>query len=256
VTGPDGLGWRAGGWWRGARAVPSPNHAPRPRADAVTLAVVHSISLPPGCYGGDAIAALFQNRLDHDADPYFDALRGLRVSAHFVVRRDGELLQFVGVDRCAWHAGRSCWRGRHACNDWSVGIELEGLEGDRFEPVQYHVLASLLRVLRRRYPIREVVGHEHVAPGRKADPGAGFDWRALRRLLRADTSPRQRRRAVTQQRRGRAPRSGGGAPRSRDPRAPRRGAAGARRQRRARPPGTPRSGNQPRVSGRGWRAQI
>jgi AmpD protein len=150
----------------------------------VTLAVVHSISLPPGEYGGDAIEQLFLGRLDCDAHPYFDRLRGLRVSAHFLVRRDGEVLQFVACDRRAWHAGASSWRGQDDCNDYSIGIELEGLEGERFEPAQYAALARLLRAAARRYPVLEAVGHEHIAPGRKQDPGPGFDWRQLRRALR------------------------------------------------------------------------
>jgi AmpD protein len=175
--------WR-GGWWSAARACPSPNFGPRPAGTAVTLAIVHSISLPPGHYAGDAVERLFTNRLDCDEHPYFAALRGLRVSAHFVIRRDGELIQFVSADHRAWHAGASSWRGRENCNDWSIGIELEGLEGQRFEPAQYRQLARLLRALAARYPVDEVVGHEHVAPGRKADPGAGFDWPGLRRVLR------------------------------------------------------------------------
>jgi AmpD protein len=150
----------------------------------ITLVVLHSISLPPGEYESDAIERLFCNRLDWDAHPYFDGIRGLRVSAHFLVRRDGRLLQFVSCDQRAWHAGRSVWRGRTDCNHYSVGIELEGLEGSSFEPVQYTQLARLLRALAGRYPIDEVVGHEDVAPGRKFDPGAGFDWRLLRKLLR------------------------------------------------------------------------
>jgi len=150
----------------------------------VSLAIIHSISLPPGEYGGDAIERLFTNRLDPDAHPYFEALRGLKVSAHFLLRRNGELLQFVSVDQRAWHAGQSTWRGRENCNDWSVGIELEGLEGSAFELVQYRQLARLLRALASQFLITEAVGHEHVAPGRKADPGPGFDWRGLRRALR------------------------------------------------------------------------
>lgn len=162
----------------------SPNFDARPGGLPVTLVVLHSISLPPGEYGGDAIERLFGNRLDCDAHPYFDGLRGLKVSAHFLVRRDGRLLQFVSCDQRAWHAGRSVWRGRADCNHHSVGIELEGLEGSTFETVQYERLARLLRALAGRYPIDEVVGHEDVAPGRKFDPGAGFDWHVLRKLLR------------------------------------------------------------------------
>ncbi len=140
--------WR-GGWWSAARACPSPNFGPRPAGTPVTLAIVHSISLPPGEYGGDAIERLFTNRLDPDAHPSFAGLRGLEVSAHFLVRRDGALLQFVACDERAWHAGRSVWRGRENCNDWSIGIELEGLEGLGFEAAQYAALARLLRALAR-----------------------------------------------------------------------------------------------------------
>lgn len=174
--------WREG-WWSAARAVPSPNFGPRPSGVVVSLAVVHSISLPPGQYGGDEIENFFTNRLDCAADPYFESLRGLQVSAHFVIRRGGELLQFVSCDARAWHAGRSAWRGRENCNDWSIGIELEGLEDEAFERAQYTRLARLLRALSRLYPIEEVVGHEHVAPGRKRDPGAAFDWADLARRL-------------------------------------------------------------------------
>ena len=173
------------GWWTGARACPSPNFGPRPAGTAVTLVVLHSISLPPGEYGGDAIERLFTNRLDCDAHPYYDRLRGLRVSAHFLVRRDGTRLQFVACDQRAWHAGASSWRGHENCNHYSIGVELEGLEGQRFEAAQYVSVAGLLRALVRRYPIREAVGHEDVAPGRKFDPGAGFDWPLLRRCLRS-----------------------------------------------------------------------
>ena len=172
------------GWWQPARRCPSPHFGPRPAGLAVSLVVVHSISLPPGEYGGDDVERLFTNRLDPDAHPYYAGLRGLRVSTHFFVRRDGRTLQFVSCDERAWHAGVSAWRGRENCNDWSIGIELEGLEGGDFEPAQYRQLAVLLRALAGRYPIAEAVGHEHVAPGRKADPGPGFDWAGLRRILR------------------------------------------------------------------------
>lgn len=145
--------------------------------------VIHSISLPPGEYGGAAIEQLFTGRLDCAAHPYYAQLRGLQVSAHFVLRRDGALLQFVSCDQRAWHAGASQWAGRDNCNDWSIGVELEGLEGEPFEPAQYAALARLLRALRRHYPVAQVVGHEHVAPGRKHDPGAGFDWARLRSAL-------------------------------------------------------------------------
>ena len=170
--------WRKG-WLRRARRCESPNFGPRPAGASIDLALIHSISLPPGEYGGDAIERLFTNRLDWDAHPYYQTIRGLQVSAHFLVRRDGELLQFVSCDARAWHAGASEWRGRADCNDFSIGIELEGLEGERFEADQYAALAALIEALARHYPIRTVVGHEHVAPGRKFDPGAGFDWPRL-----------------------------------------------------------------------------
>ena len=172
-----------GGWHPRARRVPSPNVGPRPAGAAVTLAVLHSISLPPGVYGGDAIERLFTNRLDPRAHPSFAPLEGLRVSAHFLIRRRGELLQFVDVDARAWHAGVSSWQGRDNCNDYSVGIELEGLEGLAFTQRQYERLAPLLRALQARWPLAEVVGHEHVAPGRKQDPGPGFNWSRLQLLL-------------------------------------------------------------------------
>lgn len=174
--------WQAG-WWRPARARPSPNHGPRPEAARVSLAVLHSISLPPGHYAGDAVERFFTNHLDHGEHPYYESLRGMQVSAHFFIRRNGLVLQFVSCDERAWHAGTSHWGGRDNCNDYSVGIELEGLEGDVFAREQYLALARLLRALARRYPIAEVVGHEHIAPGRKQDPGPGFDWRALARAL-------------------------------------------------------------------------
>jgi len=173
------------GWWRHARRVRSPNVNERPTGTTIDLVVIHSISLPPGEYGGDAIERLFTNRLDCGAHPYFAALEGLKVSAHFVIRRDGRVVQFAAVDARAWHAGVSSWRGRENCNDRSIGIELEGLEGERFECAQYRALARLLRALERRWPIEEVVGHEHVAPGRKADPGVRFDWVHLARAVGA-----------------------------------------------------------------------
>jgi N-acetyl-anhydromuramyl-L-alanine amidase AmpD len=171
------------GWARGLRRVASPNFGPRPTGTAIDLVVVHSISLPPGVYGGDAVERLFTNTLDCDADPYYDRLRGMQVSAHFVVARDGAATQYVSVHDRAWHAGASRWRGRADCNDYSVGIELEGLEGDAFEDAQYTTLA-LLRMLNTRHALAGVAGHEHVAPGRKQDPGPGFDWPRLRRRLR------------------------------------------------------------------------
>jgi len=178
--------WRDG-WLGGARRCESPNFGRRPEGVAIDLALIHSISLPPGQYGGDAIERLFTNRLDWDAHAYFQQIRGLEVSAHFLVRRDGELVQFVSCDARAWHAGASVWHGRSECNDFSIGVELEGLEGERFDAPQYVALAALIDALAARYPITAVVGHEHVAPGRKNDPGPGFDWVRLRSMVtRAD----------------------------------------------------------------------
>ena len=172
-----------GGWLRRVRRCPSPNFGPRPQGVDIDLALIHSISLPPGEYGGDAIERLFTNCLDWDAHPYFAQIRGAEVSAHFLIRRDATLLQFVSCDERAWHAGASHWHGRLDCNDFSIGVELEGLEGGLFEPGQYLALAQLLRELALRYPLQAVVGHEHVAPGRKLDPGPGFDWPRLAGVL-------------------------------------------------------------------------
>ena len=183
ATGDTGAWREGGGWLTAARACPSPNFGPRPPDTPADLIVIHSISLPPGQYGGNAVEQLFTNRLDWDAHPYFQQIRGLAVSSHFFIRRGGELVQFVDVHARAWHAGASCWRGRDNCNDHSIGIELEGLEGERFEPAQYATLTRLCAALAKRLPIAQVVGHEHIAPGRKHDPGAGFDWAALQQDL-------------------------------------------------------------------------
>ena len=173
----------AGGWYRFARREDSPNFGPRPDSAAIDLIVVHSISLPPGVYGGDEVQRLFTNTLDWDAHPYFQSIRGMQVSAHFFIRRDGALWQFVSCDERAWHAGTSCYRGRDQCNDDSVGIELEGLEGETFESAQYEALAAVVAALAQHYPVAHIAGHEHIAPGRKNDPGPGFDWARLRREL-------------------------------------------------------------------------
>mgnify|MGYP001616727317 CR=1 FL=1 len=176
------MAWNAG-WWAHARQCRSPNFGPRPAGSAITLALIHSISLPPGEYGGDGVERLFTNRLDWDAHPYYQGIRGMQVSSHFFIRRDGQAVQFVSCDDRAWHAGRSHWQGQDDCNDFSVGIELEGLEGGSFECAQYNTLVGLVRALAVHYPLRQIAGHEHVAPGRKADPGPGFDWRALQAAL-------------------------------------------------------------------------
>ena len=170
--------WR-NGWYQSAHHTPSPNFGPRPEGAQIDLVVIHSISLPPGVYGGPEVEALFTNTLDWDAHPYFEQIRGMEVSSHFFIRRDGRLIQFVSCDDRAWHAGRSHYRGRDNCNDDSIGIELEGLEGLTFEDAQYQTLTHLCQAIATHYPLAHIAGHEHVAPGRKQDPGVGFDWAVL-----------------------------------------------------------------------------
>ena len=179
--------WRDG-WYRFAALLPSPNFGPRPKASCIDLIVVHAISLPPGQYGGDEVQRLFTNQLDWEAHPYFQSIKGLTVSAHFYIRRNGELWQFVSCDERAWHAGASSYRGHDNCNDDSIGIELEGLEDASFESAQYGTLAVLCASIQQRYPIAHLAGHEHIAPGRKRDPGTGFDWHLFQRSLALDAS--------------------------------------------------------------------
>ena len=178
----DATAW-AGGWYSFARREPSPNFGPRPPDAAIDLIVLHSISLPPGVYGGSQVQALFTNQLNWDELPYFKQIEGLKVSAHFYIRRTGEIWQFVSCNDRAWHAGTSQYRGRVNCNDDSIGIELEGLEGDSFEPAQYEALTALCAALGQHYPISHIAGHEHIAPGRKIDPGSGLDWNLLQEKL-------------------------------------------------------------------------
>jgi len=173
-----GQAW-AQGWYAGARHCASPNFGARPAGAVLDLVLLHSISLPPGVYTGDAVARLFTNTLDWDAHPYFQTIRGLAVSAHFLIRRDGALWQFVSCDDRAWHAGASSFRGRDNCNDFSIGVELEGLEGETFESAQYECVRTLLQALAEQYPVRHLAGHSDVAPGRKMDPGPGFEWQRL-----------------------------------------------------------------------------
>lgn len=168
------------GWLPGARQVPSPNWDERPANETVRLVVIHAISLPPDEFGGPGIIQLFTNCLDPGTHPYFREIQGLRVSAHFLVRRDGELIQFVSCERRAWHAGASNWQGRENCNDFSIGIELEGCDRLAFEEAQYLTLKRLLDQLQDRYLIEAVVGHSDIAPGRKTDPGPCFDWHRVR----------------------------------------------------------------------------
>jgi AmpD protein len=174
------------GWIRGARRIASPNQDARPAGMAIDLVIIHAISLPPGEFGGPYVAQLFTNCLDPGAHPYFAEIAHLRVSAHFLIGRSGELTQFVAIDRRAWHAGESVWEGRPACNDYALGIELEGTDEAPFTDAQYAALALLLGALRARLPALtpdRIVGHADVAPGRKTDPGPHFDWSRLRRSL-------------------------------------------------------------------------
>jgi AmpD protein len=167
------------GWAQHVERMHSPNQDERPPGCAIELVVIHGISLPPGQFGGAHIPDLFTNALAFGAHPYFEALRGVRVSAHFLVRRDGRAVQFASCLARAWHAGASSWCGRTRCNDFSIGIELEGADDIAYEDVQYQVCCELLAALRDVYPIRAVVGHSDIAPGRKTDPGPAFDWSRL-----------------------------------------------------------------------------
>jgi AmpD protein len=167
------------GWLPDARRVPSPNQDARPPDTAIDLLVIHNISLPPGDFGGPWIEQLFQNRLDPETHPYFAAIAGHRVSAHLLIRRDGELIQFVDLRRRAWHAGTSCFQGREACNDFSIGIELEGTDDRPFTNAQYERLGLATRQIMSRHPQitpARITGHSDIAPGRKTDPGPAFNW--------------------------------------------------------------------------------
>ena len=176
----------SGDWLLQARRCPSPNCDARPPGSGIELLVVHGISLPPGQFGGPHIDELFTNTLDAGAHPFFADIAGLRVSAHLLVRRDGELVQYVPFSARAWHAGVSSFEGRERCNDFSIGIELEGTDDQPYTGAQYHRLARVARSLRGRWPLLDetrVVGHCDIAPGRKTDPGPAFDWPRLRRAL-------------------------------------------------------------------------
>ena len=164
---------------------PSPNHDDRPEGAGIDLVVVHSISLPPGEYGGDAIERFFQNDLAAEEHPYFAEIHELQVSSHVLIKRDGSIVQFVPFDKRAWHAGVSRYRQRERCNDFSIGIELEGTDTDQFEEHQYRSLAELIGSLRKAYPAigDHITGHCDIAPGRKTDPGTGFDWGKLHSML-------------------------------------------------------------------------
>lgn len=171
------------GWLSGVRRIASPNHDKRPHGTAVDLLVIHNISLPPDQFGGPSIVNFFTNKLDTGLHPYFEQLQDVRVSSHFLIRRDGRIVQFVPCARRAWHAGVSSWQGRARCNDFSIGIELEGSDFVPFTGQQYAALAYVTRRLQRAYPIRSIAGHSDIAPGRKTDPGPYFDWARYRASL-------------------------------------------------------------------------
>lgn len=171
------------GWLPSAQRYDSPFFDARPDPADITLLVVHNISLPLGCFGGPHVSDMFSGRIDYNVDPSFADLRGLKVSSHFFIRRDGRLIQYVNANDRAWHAGRSCFQGREKCNDFSIGVELEGSDFVPFEVAQYEALAALTIALRGHYPLTDVQGHEHIAPGRKTDPGPCFDWNFYRALL-------------------------------------------------------------------------
>ena len=166
----------ATGWLSGVRRIASPNCDARPPGTAIELLVIHNISLPPDVFVGEAVAQLFTNTLNTSDHPYYQQIEGLRVSAHFLIRRNGSIIQFVPCGKRAWHAGVSSWQGRSACNNFSIGIELEGSDSVPFDDQQYLSLSRLTRLLRRNYPIHAIVGHADIAPERKTDPGPCFDW--------------------------------------------------------------------------------
>lgn len=177
----------AQGMAHAARYIASPNCDLRPPGMPIELIVIHNISLPPGQFGGNGVIELFTNHLDPEAHPYYREIHQQRVSAHFFIRRSGELLQFVPCSKRAWHAGVSQWQGRERCNDFSVGIELEGSDDAAFENAQYAVLESLIAALGQAYSITGIAGHSDIAPGRKTDPGPHFDWERIRRALPSRT---------------------------------------------------------------------
>jgi AmpD protein len=166
------------GFASGAKQIASPNFDARPSQE-IDMIVIHNISLPPNIYGGAGVVELFTNQLNPDEHPYYATIHTAKVSSHFFIRRDGELVQFVSCLARAWHAGVSCWQGRERCNDFSVGVELEGSDYEAFEDVQYETLNALLKCLKQTYPIKYIVGHSDIAPGRKTDPGPFFNWQKI-----------------------------------------------------------------------------
>lgn len=179
------------GWFAGVRQIPSPNRDARPAGSSIGLLVIHGISLPPGEFGSDAIDRLFTNSLDPAQHPYYREISGLRVSSHLLIDRQGRLTQYVSLLDRAWHAGRSCFQGREECNDFSIGIELEGTDEVPYSDAQYLSLARLTQLIQHHYPLitaEKITGHCDIAPGRKTDPGPAFDWPYYRRLMDDVTS--------------------------------------------------------------------
>jgi len=186
ASGTDGNSLRETGRISFARWTPSPNFGPRPDGAGISLLVVHNISLPPGQFGGREIEDFFCNQLDHSAHPYFKTIEGVQVSAHLLIRRDGAVVQFVRLLDRAWHAGRSCFEGQEECNDFSIGIELEGTDDNPYTTEQYRMLAKVADLIMTAWPditANRITGHCDIAPGRKSDPGPAFDWRYFRSAL-------------------------------------------------------------------------
>jgi AmpD protein len=184
-VGPSDWRMMPNGWVIGIRQEPSPNCDDLMDKDAERLLVIHHISLPPNQYGGEGVRQLFTNQLLIDEHPYYETIAHLRVSAHFFIRRTGEVIQFVSIHQRAWHAGVSCFNGQTACNNFSLGIEMEGNAFEAFETIQYTQLAALVAIIHQTIPLVAVTGHEHIAPGRKNDPGPFFAWPHLQALMQA-----------------------------------------------------------------------
>ena len=181
----------ADGWLDTAHFISSPNYDDRPNGVDINLLVIHNISLPPDDFTGNGVIDLFTNQIDPQAHPYYQTLVGLKVSSHFFIRRMGTILQFVSCNKRAWHAGISCWQEKECCNDFSIGIELEGSDTIAFTDSQYTQLIALTQCICQRYPIQDIVGHCHIAPGRKTDPGPYFEWQRYLSVLKSNNKESQ-----------------------------------------------------------------
>ncbi|MCW8929270.1 MAG: 1,6-anhydro-N-acetylmuramyl-L-alanine amidase AmpD [Gammaproteobacteria bacterium] len=179
------------GWFEQSHKICSPNYNERPDNTLINAIIIHSISLPPGCYGGDDISLFFSNKLDCTKDPFYDEIRGVEVSSHLLIRRTGELIQYVNLHSRAWHAGQSRLGQQENCNDFSIGIELEGTDNSLFETAQYNTLSGVVNSLMEYFPEitqERIVGHSDIAPGRKTDPGTGFNWTLWRKTIENKSS--------------------------------------------------------------------